>query len=101
MIHAVNIVTDGWSWRVGAINKQPVLGRAGVARSVLVKKIVPVEFERRGLRLVPLTEDFAAGLTAAIRDGRLWELWYTSVPPSEQVPDSILPPRWPARRSGK
>ena len=51
--------------------------------------MLPIEFELRGLRLVPLTEDHAAGLTNAARDGRLWELWYTSVPAPEQVRDYI------------
>ena len=54
-----------------------------------MKTLVPVEFECRGLRLVPLTQAHAAGLTAAARDGRLWELWYTSVPAPEQVGDYI------------
>ena len=40
----------------------------------------PVTLEGHGVRLEPLTADHAAALTAAASDGRLWELWFTSVP---------------------
>jgi RimJ/RimL family protein N-acetyltransferase len=44
----------------------------------------PVTLEGHGIRLEPLTLDHVEGLRAAASDGRLWELWYTSVPgPSE------------------
>ena len=39
-----------------------------------------VTLEGHGVRLEPLTVDHEAALTEAARDGRLWELWYTSVP---------------------
>ena len=42
--------------------------------------------EGHGIRLEPLTEAHAEPLGAAASDGRLWELWYTSVPP----PDAML-----------
>jgi N-acetyltransferase len=45
----------------------------------------PVALEGFGLRLEPLTPDHQAGLAAAASDGRLWELWYTSVPEPERV----------------
>ena len=45
----------------------------------------PVVLEGFGLRLEPLTMAHADGLAAAAMDGRLWELWYTSVPEPEQV----------------
>ena len=41
---------------------------------------VPVTLEGHGVRLEPLAPEHAAGLAAASNDGRLWELWYTSVP---------------------
>jgi RimJ/RimL family protein N-acetyltransferase len=44
-----------------------------------------VTLEGRGVRLEPLTHEHAAGLAAAALDGRLWELWYTSVPGPDQV----------------
>jgi RimJ/RimL family protein N-acetyltransferase len=39
-----------------------------------------VTLEGHGVRLEPLTPDHADGLIAAATDGRLWELWFTSVP---------------------
>ena len=41
---------------------------------------LPVTLEARGIRLEPLTLDHAEALAAAAADGKLWELWYTSVP---------------------
>ena len=41
---------------------------------------VPVTLEARGIRLEPLTLDHAEALAKAAADGKLWELWYTSVP---------------------
>jgi RimJ/RimL family protein N-acetyltransferase len=40
----------------------------------------PVTLEGHGVRLEPLSREHAAGLDEAARDGRLWELWFTSVP---------------------
>ena len=40
----------------------------------------PVTLERSGIRLEPLTADHTDALAAAASDGRLWELWFTSVP---------------------
>ncbi len=48
-----------------------------------------VQLEMRNVRLVPLRTDHAGGLTAAASDGRLWELWYTSVPEPTQVKEYI------------
>lgn len=49
--------------------------------------IVPatVTLEGGGVRLEPLTLDHCDGLATAAADGRLWELWYTSVPEPEAV----------------
>lgn len=41
---------------------------------------VPVTLEGHGVRLEPLAAEHCAGLATATADGRLWELWYTSVP---------------------
>jgi len=41
---------------------------------------VPITLEGNGVRLEPLSENHRDGLAAAASDGRLWELWYTSVP---------------------
>ncbi len=40
----------------------------------------PVTLAGRHVRLVPLAAEHCAGLVAAVRDGELWRLWYTSVP---------------------
>jgi len=45
----------------------------------------PVTLEGHGIRLEPLTEAHQDGLAAAASDGRLWELWFTSVPQPDQV----------------
>jgi N-acetyltransferase len=37
------------------------------------------------IRLEPLTPFHADGLSAAAADGRLWELWYTTVPAPDEV----------------
>ncbi len=39
-----------------------------------------ITLEALGIRLEPLTIAHAAALTHAAADGKLWELWYTSVP---------------------
>lgn len=46
---------------------------------------VPVTLEGHGVRLEPLTPAHEAGLAAAAADGRLWELWFTSVPPPDRT----------------
>lgn len=45
----------------------------------------PIVLEGRGIRLEPLTPDHRDALAAAVIDGRLWELWYTAVPPPEEM----------------
>jgi len=45
----------------------------------------PTPLEGHGVRLEPLTPEHEKGLTAAVIDGRLWELWFTAVPEPEQV----------------
>jgi N-acetyltransferase len=43
----------------------------------------PLVLEGGGIRLEPLTDDHHDALAEAASDGRLWELWFTSVPPRE------------------
>jgi RimJ/RimL family protein N-acetyltransferase len=45
----------------------------------------PVALEGHGVRLEPLSHEHVAGLEAAAADGRLWELWFTSVPGPGEV----------------
>ena len=40
----------------------------------------PVTLEGGGVRLEPLGPEHRDGLAAATADGKLWELWFTSVP---------------------
>jgi RimJ/RimL family protein N-acetyltransferase len=40
----------------------------------------PAVLEGHGVRLEPLESGHAGALAAAAADGRLWELWFTSVP---------------------
>jgi RimJ/RimL family protein N-acetyltransferase len=54
-----------------------------------VIKPAPITLEGNGVRLEPLTAAHRDGLTAAASDGRLWELWFTSVPRPEQVAEYI------------
>jgi len=44
----------------------------------------PLVLVGRGIRLEPLTEGHAQALTTAASDGRLWELWFTAVPATDQ-----------------
>jgi len=45
----------------------------------------PVSLEGHGVRLEPLTPDYRDALVAAASDGRLWELWFTSVPTPQEA----------------
>ena len=44
-----------------------------------------VTLEDRGVRLEPLEAHHASDLASAAIDGRLWELWFTSVPAPDHV----------------
>ena len=45
----------------------------------------PVVLEGNGVRLEPLTTAHERDLASAAADGRLWELWFTSVPEASQT----------------
>ncbi len=45
----------------------------------------PVVLEGRGIRLEPLTMEHHDALVAAASDGKLWDLWFTSVPEPSQA----------------
>ena len=50
-----------------------------------MKHLGPVTLEGRGLRLEPLSFEHQDELVAAAADGKLWELWFTSVPEPAQM----------------
>jgi RimJ/RimL family protein N-acetyltransferase len=50
---------------------------------------VPVTLEGHGVRLEPLAPEHADALAAAASDGRLWELWFTSVPAPHEAADYV------------
>jgi N-acetyltransferase len=43
----------------------------------------PIVLERDGIRLEPLTPEHHDALVEAASDGRLWEFWFTAVPPPD------------------
>jgi RimJ/RimL family protein N-acetyltransferase len=45
----------------------------------------PATLEGHGVRLEPLSREHEKGLTEAAKDGKLWELWYTSVPEPDKT----------------
>jgi RimJ/RimL family protein N-acetyltransferase len=45
----------------------------------------PITLERDGIRLEPLNSDHEPALVSAASDGRLWELWFTTVPYPEAM----------------
>ena len=47
--------------------------------------VTPIALERDGIRLEPFGFEHEAALAAAVGDGRLWELWFTTVP----APDAV------------
>ena len=47
--------------------------------------VKPTVLEGKGIRLEPLTDEHHDALLGAATDGRLWELWFTSVP----APDGV------------
>jgi N-acetyltransferase len=50
-----------------------------------VIKPAPTTLEGYGVRLEPLARGHGDGLRDAAADGRLWDLWYTSVPEPKQA----------------
>jgi RimJ/RimL family protein N-acetyltransferase len=49
----------------------------------------PVVLEGHGIRLEPMTEEHHQALATAVSDGRLWELWFTVIPPPEKMRDYV------------
>jgi RimJ/RimL family protein N-acetyltransferase len=53
------------------------------------KWLHPIELERGKVKLEPLSLAHAEGISHAVADGRLWQLWYTSAPTPQQVEQYI------------
>ncbi|MGB0862935.1 MAG: GNAT family N-acetyltransferase [Saprospiraceae bacterium] len=51
--------------------------------------LAPIHLEGEKIKLVPLTKNHRNRLLQAASDGKLWQLWYTSVPSSETI-DSYI-----------
>ncbi len=49
----------------------------------------PVTLAGRHARLVPLSQDHCEALTEAVRDGELWQLWYTAIPAPDHMAAEI------------
>jgi N-acetyltransferase len=47
--------------------------------------LTPTTLEGHGVRLEPLAAAHETGLAEAVRDGNLWQLWYTVVPEPERM----------------
>lgn len=45
----------------------------------------PATLEANGVRLEPLSQEHCEGLKAAAADGKLWDLWFTTVPKPEET----------------
>jgi N-acetyltransferase len=54
-----------------------------------VIKVLPAKLEGYGVRLEPLSLEHEKGLIEAAKDGRLWELFFTSVPETEKTKQYI------------
>jgi RimJ/RimL family protein N-acetyltransferase len=48
-------------------------------------QVAPATLEGHGVRLEPLSKEHEKGLMDAAKDGRLWELFFTSVPEPEKT----------------
>ncbi|HEX9562641.1 MAG TPA: GNAT family protein [Gemmatimonadaceae bacterium] len=52
--------------------------------------IHPAHLEGHGIRLEPMVPGHRDALAAAASDGRLWELWFTSVPGPDEIESYIV-----------
>ncbi|CAI1954321.1 GNAT family N-acetyltransferase [Serratia proteamaculans] len=51
--------------------------------------LMETELKSESISLIPLRKEHASQLVEAASDGRLWELWFTSVPNEDTVADYI------------
>ncbi len=55
----------------------------------LPRIVVPVTLRGEHASLVPLAREHEAALVDAVRDGDLWQLWYTAIPAPERMAAEI------------
>ncbi len=55
----------------------------------LSQPLEPVTLSGQHVRLVPLQREHTEALEAAVLDGELWKIWYTSVPAPEEMAAEI------------
>jgi len=55
----------------------------------LPRIVNPVTLAGRHVTLVPLQPDHAPALAEAVKDGELWQLWYTAIPAPERMAAEI------------
>jgi len=75
--------------RVAVVTPDDLLIETTRAVASTVSWLDPIELLGRYASLVPLKAEHAEALASAVRDGKLWKLWYTSVPSPERMVDEI------------
>ena len=79
---ALRLNTQHWTLNVTEYHVHGWVKREEGKRLITVE---PATLEGYGVRLEPLQTIHEEGLGAAASEGRLWELWYTSVPEPDRV----------------
>src|SRR5665647_1114921 len=51
--------------------------------------LAPISLEGHGVRLEPMALSHASALSEAASDGKLWELWFTSVPEPQKMAEYV------------
>ena len=64
-------------------------GQGHHSQTIRMAWLQPVALQGRRASLVPLAHDHADDLADAVRDGELWQLWYTSIPAPDGLVDFI------------
>jgi N-acetyltransferase len=84
-------IDDAKIARMGAVNKTAPSDPQGCKEQPLVSHrwLQAVTLPGRHATLVPLLREHRSALEDAVRDGELWKLWYTLIPPPEGIGDEI------------
>jgi hypothetical protein len=54
--------------------------KQSLSLNIIMQFSEPITLKGKHVSLVPLKIDHLPGLTESVRDGELWNLWYTSIP---------------------